>query len=97
VIAIDQDELGKQATPVKHGDLEMWIKPLADGSVAVGVVNMGASESSATIKTSDLGLGTKVQSARDLWTHANIKFRDGTYTAKIPSHGTLMLRVSAKK
>ena len=97
VIAVDQDALGKQATPVKHGDLEMWIKPLADGSVAVGVVNMGASESSATIKTSDLGLGTKVQSARDLWTHANIKFRDGTYTAKIPSHGTLMLRVSAKK
>jgi len=97
VIAVDQDALGKQASPVKLGDLEMWVKPLADGSVAVDVVNMGANESSATIKTSDLGLGTKVKSARDLWTHANVKFRDGAYTAKVPSHGTLMLRVSAKK
>ena len=38
VIAIDQDSLGKQASPVKHGDLETWIKPLADGGEAVGVV-----------------------------------------------------------
>ncbi len=42
VIAIDQDPLGKQASPVKSGDFEIWVKPLADGGVAVGVVNMGA-------------------------------------------------------
>jgi len=97
VIAVDQDALGKQATPVKNGDLQMWVKPLADGSVAVGVVNLGASEATASVKTSDLGLGVKVKSARDLWAHASVKFRDGAYTAKIPSHGVLMLRVSAKK
>ena len=97
VIAVDQDALGKQATPVKSGDLEMWVKPLADGSVAVGVVNLGASENTASVKASDLGLGAKVKSARDLWAHANVKFRDGAYAAKIPSHGVLLLRVSAKK
>lgn len=96
VIAVDQDALGKQATPVKNGDLEMWMKPLSDGSVAVGVVNMGLNESVATIKASELGLGARVRSARDLWIHANVEFRDGAYTAKIPSHGTLMLRVSAR-
>jgi alpha-galactosidase len=96
VIAVDQDALGKQALPVKNGDLETWVKPLADGSVAVGVVNMSASESAVTIKATDLGLGAKVKSARDLWAHANVKFRDGAYTAKVLSHGTLMLRVSAK-
>jgi alpha-galactosidase len=37
VIAVDQDVLGKQASPVKSGDLEMWVIPLADGSVAVGL------------------------------------------------------------
>ncbi len=36
VIAVDQDPLGKQASPVKNGDLETWVKPLADGDVAVG-------------------------------------------------------------
>jgi alpha-galactosidase len=96
VIAVDQDTLGKQAIPVKRGNLEMWVKPLADGSVAVGVVNMGLNESVATIKVSDLGLGPNVRSARDLWAHADVKFRDGAYSAKVPSHGTLMLRVNAK-
>jgi len=72
VIAVDQDALGKQASPVKSGDLEMWLKPLADGSVAVGLVNMGASEHAATIKASDLGLGPRVRSARDLWAHASV-------------------------
>lgn len=96
VIAVDQDALGKQAIPVKRGNLEMWVKPLADGSVAVGVVNMGLNESVATIKVSDLGLGPNVRSARDLWAHADVKFRDGAYSAKVPSHGTLMLRVNAK-
>lgn len=96
VIAVDQDALGKQATPVKHGNLETWVKPLADGSVAVGVVNMGATETAASVRASDLGLGDGIQSARDLWRHADVAFHDGVYTATIPSHGVLMLRVSAK-
>lgn len=95
VIAVDQDALGKQASPTKSGDLEMWIKPLVDGSVAVGVVNLGVSESMATVRASDLGLGPTVKSARDLWSHANVAFSNGVYTAKVPSHGVLMLRVSS--
>ena len=94
VIAVDQDSLGRQAVPVKSEDLDMWVKPLADGSVAVGVVNMGATEATANVKASDLGLGAQVKAARDLWTHANVTFHDGVYTAKVPSHGVLMLRVS---
>lgn len=95
VIAVDQDALGKQATLVKSGDLEMWVKPLADGSVAVGMVNLGVSESMVTVKASDLGLTTPLNAARDLWAHKNVTFRDGTYSAKVPTHGVLMLRVNA--
>jgi alpha-galactosidase len=97
VIAIDQDVLGNQAMPVKSGDFETWIKPLADGSVAVGVVNLSASESMATIRASEVLPDAEVKSARDLWAHANVRFRDGAYTARIPSHGVLLLRVTAKK
>ena len=96
VIAIDQDPLGKQASPVKQGDLETWIKPLADGSVAVGVVNLGAAESQATIRASDLKLPGGIKQARDLWKHADVEFTGGAYSAAIPSHGVLLLRVSAK-
>jgi len=95
VIAVDQDVLGKQATPVRHGRLETWVKPLADGSVAVGVVNLGSAAARATVKASDLHLRT-VKNAQDLWTHRDVKFTNDAYSAEVPSHGVLMLRVSAK-
>ncbi len=95
LIAVDQDALGKQATPVKNGDLEMWVKRLADGSVAVSLVNMGDAETTGSIKANQLGLGGEVKAARDLWKHTSVSFHDGSYTAKIPSHGVLLLRVSA--
>ena len=97
VIAVDQDALGKQASPVTNGLVEMWVKPLADGSVAVGVVNMGTTETTATIKLSDLGLGAGVTSTRDLWKHTNVTFRDGAYTTSVAPHGVLMLRVTGAK
>jgi alpha-galactosidase len=96
VIAIDQDALGKQASPVKNGDLETWVKPLADGGAAVGVVNLGSSAAQATVNAADLHLAHKVKKARDLWAHTDVKFTDGAYTASVPSHGVLLLRVSAK-
>jgi len=96
VIAVDQDSLGKQASPVKNGDLETWVKPLADGGVAVGVVNFGSAAATATLKASDLGLGGPVRKARDLWAHQDVNFSGGVFPATVPSHGVLMLRVSAK-
>ena len=95
VISIDQDSLGKQASPVKRGDLETWVKPLADGTVAVGVVNMGTSTQQATIQLSDLGLSGTVKAARDLWAHKDVEFAGTAYSAPVPSHGVLLLKVRA--
>jgi alpha-galactosidase len=96
VIAIDQDPLGKQASPVKNGNLETWVKPLADGGAAVGVVNLGSEAAVATVNAADLHLAGKVKTARDLWAHQDVKFTAGVYSATVPSHGVLLLRVSAK-
>jgi alpha-galactosidase len=95
VIAVDQDVLGKQASPVKNGEMETWVKPLAGGSVAVGVVNLGAAAARATLKAGDLHLRT-VKKARDLWAHKDVKFSGDAYSAVVPSHGVLMLKVSEK-
>jgi alpha-galactosidase len=94
VLAVDQDPLGKQAAPVKSGTLETWVKPLADRSVAVGVVNMGDAETIATVRASDLRPGAEAKLARDLWRHSSVVFHNGIYTASIPAHGVLLLRVS---
>jgi hypothetical protein len=76
-VPVDQDALDNEATPVKSGDLEKWVKPLADGSVAVSIVNLGASESMATVKASDLGLAASVKSARDLGATRRCLYRQG--------------------
>jgi alpha-galactosidase len=96
VIAVDQDSLGKQASPVKNGDLETWVKPLADGSVAVGVVNLGASPTKATVKTAEVLPGKRAYVGRDLWAHKDVKFSNAAYVSVVPSHGTLMLHISGK-
>ena len=96
VISIDQDPLGKQASPVKRDDFEFWVKPLSDGSVAVGVVNLGPSSAQATVNANDLKLGGKIKRARDLWSHQAVEFKQDSYSATLSSHGVLLLRVSAK-
>ena len=44
---MDQDPLGKQATRVKEDPAtgrEVWMRPLADGTIAVGLFNRGRYE-----------------------------------------------------
>jgi alpha-galactosidase len=97
VIAIDQDSLGKQATRIaKDGDQQIWVKSLADGGIAVGVFNLGSTEASITLKANDLKLSDSAH-ARDVWGKKRVSFKNGTYTAKVPSHGVLLLRTSAAK
>jgi alpha-galactosidase len=97
VIAIDQDPLGRQASPVKLGSMQRWEKPLADGSVAVGLVNMSSSPARGVLAAHDLSLNGQVTKAQDLWAHKDVEFKNGEYSATIPSHGTLLLRVWSSK
>ncbi|MGD0730660.1 MAG: glycoside hydrolase family 27 protein [Terracidiphilus sp.] len=96
VIAIDQDPLGKQASPVKNGDLETWVKPLVDGGAAVGVVNLGPAVAQVTVSANDLQLGKPVGKVRDVWAHKDVTFTGGVYSTTVPSHGVVLLRVTAR-
>ena len=98
VIAIDQDALGKQATRLsKDGDVETWTKPLADGGVAVAVFNHGSAATTAKVNVSALRLSGPVTKARDLWTHKDVTSSDGAYSARVPAHGVMLLRLSTAK
>lgn len=96
IIAVDQDALGKQAVPVKKGDLETWVKPLADGSVAVAVVNLGSAPAETVIRQTEILAGSAKVSARDLWSHQKVEFSGGQYTSMVQPHATVMLRVAPK-
>ncbi len=94
VIAVDQDPLGKQATRVtKNGDLEIWSRPLADGSHAAGLFNRGADAAKVTARWSDLGL-TGSRKVRDLWAHAGRGLFAGEYSVEVPSHGVVLVKLT---
>jgi alpha-galactosidase len=94
VIAIDQDKLGKQATRAsKSGDQEIWTRPLAGGDTAVALFNRGSDVASITVKWSDVGLNKNPSGARDLWLHKDVALSGASYSAQVPSHGTVLLRV----
>jgi alpha-galactosidase len=94
VIAVDQDRAGKQGDRVSAvGPVEIWVRSLADGSKAVGIFNRHPGPMSATVDFKQLGFNRSVK-ARDLWLQKDLGNLDRTYTAKIPGHGVLLLRVS---
>ena len=95
VIAIDQDELGQQGRRVsKNGDLEVWSRPLKDGSRAVILFNRGANSSQIEAKWADLGYPDHLRaSVHDVWEHKDLGFFTEKFAANVPSHGVTMITV----
>ena len=95
VIAVDQDSLGIQGTIVQASpsELQVWVKPLADGSRAVLLFNRASVSSNITAEWGRVGLGTRKARVRNLWTHTDSASVENRYAATVPSHGVVMLRV----
>jgi alpha-galactosidase len=94
VIAVDQDAAGKQGDRVSaEGPIEIWVRPLADGSKAVGVFNRHPGPLAAKVDFSKLGFAHAVK-ARDIWQAKDLGTISAPYTATIPGHGVLFLKVS---
>jgi alpha-galactosidase len=93
VLAVNQDELGKQASRIKQdGQTEIWMKPMADGTVAVGLFNRGPAAADVAVNWSDLKL-TGPQMVRDLWRQKDIGSQDSGWSTSVNSHGAAMIRV----
>jgi alpha-galactosidase len=96
VIAVNQDKLGREGRRIaKNGDLEVWAKPLSDGSRAVILFNRGSSESEISVNWVQIGypehLAAKV---RDLWAHKDVGSFTGNYSAKVSSHSVVMVEIA---
>jgi hypothetical protein len=93
VISVDQDVLGKQATPVFiDGDIQIWVKQLADGTKAVGIFNLGDKVVDYKFVFEKAGLQTKL-SIRDLWRQTDLGTFEGSKIFKMPVHGVYLLKV----
>jgi hypothetical protein len=95
VIAVNQDKLGKQGirlTP-KGEAIQIWSRPLANGDLAVALLNAGDSPASVTLKFEVLGQAQRYE-IRDLWAKKDL----GTFTNKfdagsVGQHDTVFLRM----
>jgi alpha-galactosidase len=93
VIAVDQDPAGVQGRRVaQEGQLEVWVKPLADGSKAVGLFNRGESVMPVTAYFQDIGVG-EIATVRDLWARKDVGIFRESFAAHVPKHGVVMIKV----
>lgn len=102
-IAVNQDSLGRQGYRVGKTDwaweiVETWAKPLADGSIAVGLFNLGQrNQRRAAIAWEALGLHPNRPCAvRDLWAHRDLGVFTGDFSTLIDSHDVALVKLTPK-
>jgi alpha-galactosidase len=93
VIEVSQDPLGKQAGRIaQNGELEVWAKQMEDGSHAVGLFNRGTNATQVTVNWSDLGIKGRHR-VRDLWRQQDLGRFSNEFSAEVPRHGVVLVRV----
>jgi hypothetical protein len=94
VIAVNQDSLGLAAQRVTNilAGAEIWTKKLADKSLAIGIFNRGKTPVPVNLVWKNLGVRAR-PAVRDLWLQKDMG-RSKNFTAEIPPHGCVLLRVN---
>ena len=71
------------------------MKPLcrSDGpEKAVALLNRGGNSANITVSFSDIGISGSA-TVRDLWAHQDLGEQQGSFSADVPSHGVVMVRI----
>jgi alpha-galactosidase len=108
VLAVNQDELGRQATCVwrstelagQVADVRVYAKELADGGRAVAFFNLGAAPVKLAFQDfPQVGLAGR-QVARDLWRQRDVATVDTTkdqLPLVLPGHGVMLYKFTTAK
>jgi len=96
VIAVDQDPLGKQGFRVaQEGPFEVWMKPMSDGSKVVGLFNRQRTGEQITANFTQIGMHGEA-AVRDLWLKKDVGTFKDFYSAYVPPHGVVLVRIKAR-
>lgn len=94
LIALDQDPLGRQGFRIcRLGRCEIWVKPLANGDIAVGVFNRDDAMRQLNVPWSDLEIEGPWH-VRDLWLHADLGEFESQISLELESHACCIYRLS---
>ena len=93
VLNVDQDPAGHPAVQiVGNRAVQVWSKPLADGTVAVGLFNLDYIPHRLWVSLPKVGLAG-AQPVRDLWLHQDLGDFTGAFATDVPSHGVALVRI----
>ena len=103
-IMVNQDLLGRQGYHVgtvfhSRQAADVWAKPLADGSVAVGLFNLGEREQRrVTVAWESIGLHDRRPCrVRDLWAGEDLGVFRGDFSTLVGSHDVALVRLTPQK
>ncbi len=93
VLDVDQDPLGIQATrKAQTESTQVWSRPLWDGTIAVALFNTGEQAGTVKAEFTDLGLAGS-QPVRNMWLKKDLGEFEGSFSAEVPPHGALLLKI----
>ena len=96
VIAVDQDMAGIPGSRIfmdKDEQIEIWARPLSDGSQAVGLFNLSDEAKKIAVNGEMLDIKGKF-SVRNLWEQKEKGTFSGKYSSDVPSHGVVFIKVT---
>lgn len=94
VLALQYDALGQQAVRVATiGGVDVYLKPLEDGSRALGFFNRGkTTETFVFNKLNRFGLNGTLK-VRDLWRQQDLPDSKGALNLEVPAEGVVLLKL----
>lgn len=95
VLEINQDEIAIPGKTIFHDEtMEIVVKELHDGSKAVGLFNLKSETQVIKLDWKAIGIqGEKV--VRDLWRQNDIGEFENNFSAEVPSHGVILVKIKA--
>jgi alpha-galactosidase len=93
VIAVDQDPDGVQGHRVfEQGPVEIWMRPLANGSKAVGLFNREQGTIKITVNFKNIGV-RDTAAVRDLWKRKDVGIFHGSFSADVAEHDAVLVNI----
>jgi len=97
ITAVNQDPAGIQGYRVwQTGPEDIWIKPLANGNIVVGVFNHVENTDPIALPFSAIGISGQAK-ARDLWQHKNLGVINDGYKVSVQGHGAVVLSLTPQQ
>jgi alpha-galactosidase len=97
LIAVDQDPAGEQAVMLPNTSTnQIWVKPLGTDftTKAVALFNPNTNAANITVNWTNIGLLANGVTVRDLWAGASLGVFNNSFTAYVPAHGVVVLKVA---